>query len=310
MVNIYNNLKLQEKNNKSLIYFIILSVLGLVSFYFFLNLNLNYLFKFDVYYYLLLLSLFAIFNFIFVLLSILYDLERIIFFNILLIFITYFTLNSIFQNNQIIFLSLLGILFLGNLFIYYSLENIYKKNINIDWLHLFRNSWNIFCFFYLMFTFTILTFLPSLERLSFQDIYKNLDKFSNFNNFYLNKNIVEILNKNIDQNLPDKIKKEAIQKAIQDLNNKFNLNLTPQSSVKEAIAQYLTNQIDLLKKNKDKNYVLKSIIFFVILIIIQPIFYFLGFIVSTISKIFIDIIIYFKIFKISYNQVLKETIEI
>lgn len=313
MTNIYQRLEKVETSRKSLFLFIFLSLINLAALYFFIKINLNHLLSLELPYYLLFLLLLFLFNFTLTILSIVYDLDRFILLNILMMLIIYFSLNNLILDNYFLMFFLLGLFILFQFNLYHSINKIYKNSINIDWLSIFRISWNIVTFFYLIFLFSFLTFLPSLEKLSFQDIYNSLNKFSNIkwnNQISLDTKIGDILNQNIESNLPLKLKNEVIMKSIKDLNNKFNINISAESTIREAVAQYLVKQIDIIKKNGNKTYFLKASILFMIFILIQPIFYLLGFIIAFISFLLIKILIHLKIFKLTYSQITKEIIDI
>lgn len=312
MTNIYEKLKTKDKSNKGILILFVLSLINLISLNFFINFNLNYLFLIDFNYYLIIISLLAIFNFSLVIIYLIYDFDRFIILVILMMLIIYLNLKNLLANNYLLGFTLLGIFLLFQLKIYYTIEKLYKNNILIDWLLILRTSWNYLILVYLIFIFTILTFLPSLEKLTFQNIYSNLSKFDLFLNsqFHLDQKVVDLLTKNFDKNLPPKIKSEYLNNAIKELNNKFSIQLNVNSTLREAIAQYLTNQIDLIKKNENKSLIIKSIILFLFLIIIQPLFYLAGFLISYICFLLVKLLIYLKIFNLSYNQILKEQIEI
>lgn len=311
MTNIYEKLKINNKNNKEILVFLILVIINLISLNFFIKHNLNYLFSIDINKYLFIISLFFIFNFSLALFYLIYDLEKFIILNILMIILIYLNLNKLLIDNYLLGFTLLGIFILIQFLIYFSIEKIYKNNILINWLAIFKISWNYSILTYLIFIFLLLSFLPSLEKLNFQDIYFSLGKFNLFfnNQFSLDQKIVNLINKNIDENLPQKIKIESLNNSIKELNNKFNIDLNINSTIREAIAKYLANQIDIIKKNNEKSVIIKSTILFLVIIIIQPIFYFMGFLVAYLYLFLIKILIYLKIFKLSYNQVLKEQIE-
>jgi hypothetical protein len=312
MNNIYEKLiPNNNPTNYSLIIFILLSIINIVSLYFFSFYNLKYLLQLDANHFLLLILFLVIFNFTLVILSIIYSLERFLYVLIINNLVILYILYPIIKDNYLIYLLLLAGFNIVGINIYYLLEKIYKNNININWLNIFKTSWIYLIWTYLFFIFVLLTLLPSLEKLKFQDIYNSLNKLNylSLNYFYsLDEKVINILNKNIDQKLPQNIKQDLVIKALKDLNNKFNLTLTTDSTLKEAVAQYLANQIDLMNQNQDKIYLIKSMIILLLIIIIQPFLYILGYLIAFFSWLLVKILISLKIFKITYNQILKEEI--
>ncbi|GIW65677.1 MAG: hypothetical protein KatS3mg094_196 [Candidatus Parcubacteria bacterium] len=309
-MNIYEKILNNKERNNSLFYYLILLIINLGSLYFFLNLNIKYIFQLEPLIYLYILLALAIFNFSLVIIAIIYDLDRFIISNVFLIILIFIFTNKLFQENYIQLFILSGVFLIFNLLNYSIINRNYKSNLIINWPYLFRISWNFLIISFFIFIFNFLTFLPSFEKLTFENIYLTLNKFDNLNWISLDTKIVDILNKNIDKNLPNDIRKQAIINSIKDLNNKFNLNLETKSTLKDAISQYLTKQIETIKDSQEKIYIIKSIIAAILIATIQPIFYIIGFIVGYLSYFMMKILIALKIFKISYNQALKENIEI
>jgi hypothetical protein len=310
----YDYLKI---SNKYWFFYFFLNFLSLSSIYIFININLNYLGSLNLNYYLILFLAFFIINVSTIFLILIFDLEKFIFFNILNIILIYLSLSKLFILNQYL-LSILFFYIILQIFLYFKIEKIYNNNILIDWLEIFRQSWKYFSMIYFIFLFVFMVFLPSIENIKAEHLNKILDNIANFNNpkfinirfDYINRKIEEVIYENLDKSLPEQLKRKTIYETINDLNKKFSINIKPENTIKEAIVKYIINQTTYLSTLGFKAYLIKTIIFLTIFLIIQPIFYITGIIFSNIFYFLSRTLIKLSFFKIEYKNITKEEIEL
>jgi hypothetical protein len=304
-------------SNKYWFFYFFLNLLSLSSIYLFININLNYLGSLNLNYYLILFLAFFIINVSTIFLILIFDLEKFIFFNILNIILIYLSLSKIFILNQYLLLILFFYIIL-QIFLYFKIEKIYNNNILIDWLEIFRQSWKYFSMIYFIFLFVFMVFLPSIENIKAEHLNKILDNIANFNNpkfinirfDYINRKIEEVIYENLDKSLPEQLKRKTIYETINDLNKKFSINIKPENTIKEAIVKYIINQTTYLNTLGFRAYIIKTIIFLTVFLIIQPIFYITGIIFSNIFYFLSKTLIKLRFFKIEYKNTTKEEIEL
>jgi hypothetical protein len=304
-------------SNKYWFFYFFLNLLSLSSIYIFININLNYLGSLNLNYYPILFLAFFIINVSTIFLILIFDLEKFIFFNILNIILIYLSLSKLFILNQYL-LSILFFYIILQIFLYFKIEKIYNNNILIDWLEIFRQSWKYFSMIYFIFLFVFMVFLPSIENIKAEHLNKILDNISNFNNpkfvnirfDYINRKIEEVIYENLDKSLPEQLKRKTIYETINDLNKKFSINIKSENTIKEAIVKYIINQTTYLNTLGFRAYIIKTIIFLTVFLIIQPIFYITGIILSNIFYFLSKTLIKLRFFKIEYKNITKEEIEL
>jgi len=297
-------------------YFFIIGQSAL-SIYFFINININYLNSLILKYYLILFLTAFVINISTIFLILIFDLEKYIVFNIINIVIIFLSLYNFFLLNQYLLLVLFFYIIL-QIFLYFKIENIYKNQISIDWNLIFKQSWKYFSFIYFIFLFSFIVFLPIIENIKPESVNNILDKLANLNNLnyinikfnYLNRKIEDVISESLDKNLPEELKQKTIYETTKDLNKKFNINIKPENTIKEAIVQYIFNQTTYLNSLGLKTYIIKIIIFLILFIIMQSIFYLIGFIFANIFYLLSKTLIKLKLLKTTYKSLLKEEIEL
>jgi len=204
-----------------------------------------------------------------------------------------------------------GILLIGGYFLF---KNFDKNSLKINWLHSFKTLWNINALFFLIVIFIFLSFYFDFSQIKKEQIENLLDK---------SKSLFEILNlgitpdskiedvilRNINVQLDETTKKEAVTLSINEINKKYNLNLKPESTIKEAIAQYLKNQTSAISNQQKGLNFNKLFIIIILILILNSLFHILGSISSFLSLIPFYFLKKIKLFETESEPVYKEKIK-
>jgi len=217
-----------------------------------------------------------------------------------------------FQNGLSVYFALIyGILLLGA---YFLLKNFDKNSLKINWFYSFRILWNINALFILIILFIYLGFYFDFSKITENQLSNLLDK-TKFIFEILNLGITpdtkmeDIILRNIGLELDEATKKEAVALSINEINKRYNLNLKPESTIKEAIAQYIKNQSAIISNSQKKFSFNKISIIIIFLLILNSLLYILGYISAFLSLIPFYIIKKLKLFEIEKEPVYKEIIK-
>ncbi len=285
----------------------LLSFIFFVLSLFFIN-NFLYSFNFNfLIYFLLSFILYAVFTIICIL-------SDNFVFNLMLIFLIsgslFILLFYEFNNSNLFYLPVLYILFLS--LAYYLIKHSEQNYLKINWFYLFRIFWNVNAFFILIliFIYLLIYFNPSRVQQSYIENFLSRTKFI-FEVLNLgvtpDTKISDIIKNNIQMSLDEKTMNEAIKLSIEEINKKYNLKLTPESTLKEAIAQYVKNYSQVFNENRIN--INKIFLVLILVLLLQSILYILGFISSVVSLIVFYIINKLKLFEIVKEPTYKETIK-
>jgi len=217
-----------------------------------------------------------------------------------------------FPNEFSVYISIIyGLLLLTS---YFLVKNLERNNLKINWFHAFRILWNTNSFFVLLTLLIFLAIYFDFSQITEHQIITLVDR-TKFIFEILNigvtpdTKIEEIILRNVAFQLDEATKKEAINLSLSEINKRYNLDLKPESTLKEAIAQYLKNQTANIAEQKNKLNFNKIFIIIILLLILNSLLYILGYVFSIFSLIPFYVIKKIRLFEIEKEPTYKEKIK-
>ena len=296
----------RSKNNLIAIYFLVLASLSALLF----SLKQPLFFSYT-YYFLVTLSLLLFLSSLLVAILVFNGDQLVILIILLAIILAIYFKNLTFNLFLGIIASFIVFLILSVLTIklnsYGSLKINWGKNIKTLWF--FSSN------FLMVSLILFLIFAVDETDLSQQDLEKFLSSFDKFwgllnQKNYLETKITEIVARNLDSRFDEANKQLAIKLYLEELNKKFNLHLNEASTIKNALAEYFFNQLQLLKNDAHKELIWKLGLGLILFLIFQPILNILGLPLSLLTYFFYLIFLKVKLVKIDKQNTEKEVLTI
>jgi hypothetical protein len=217
-----------------------------------------------------------------------------------------------FSNELAVYLALIyAILLLAAYFIF---KNVERNSLKINWFYSFRILWNFSTLFILILVLIFLGFYFDFSKISQVQIINLLDK-TKFIFEILNLGVTpdtkieDIILRNIGVQLDETTKKETVKLSIDEINKRYNLNLKPESTLKEVIAQYLKNQTNMLANQQNKFNFNKIFVIIILILILNSILYLLGYIAGVLSLVPFYLLYKLKLYEIEKEPAYKEKIK-
>ena len=197
---------------------------------------------------------------------------------------------------------------------YFMSKNVERNSLKINWFYSFRILWNFSTLFILILVLIFLGFYFDFSKISQVQIINLLDK-TKFIFEILNLGVTpdtkieDIILRNIGVQLDETTKKETVKLSIDEINKRYNLNLKPESTLKEVIAQYLKNQTNMLANQQNKFNFNKIFVIIILILILNSILYLLGYIAGVLSLIPFYLLYKLKLYEIEKEPAYKEKIK-
>ncbi len=215
---------------------------------------------------------------------------------------------------NIIFASILTfIFFIFYLFYWWKIVKSYKNALKLNFLSSVLDIWNFLTFFLLIFTFLSIVFLINFKELPKESIEKFIEK-SNYFFEVANLGIVpetkirDILSKNLPAEVDEKTKEEILKMGLEELNKRLKLNLKLETTLKEALAEYIYLNFQKIETSGQLAY--KIILGLFLVLILRYVLLIIGSILSVFAYLIFLTLKYLKLIQIEYQLLEKEIIKI
>jgi hypothetical protein len=175
-----------------------------------------------------------------------------------------------------------------DLFSFWQLQQLAQVRLKVDWPSLFQIKWNAF-------SWTVIVSMSLFILFSLQAGFVSKEKFIQIMSFTqplfkqtkFGLTPSTTVSELATRSLPDDIKKlngqlreAAISLAIKQLSERFNVELSKEDTLSESIFKYLNQILKTASQDQVRLYALKLSSIVILIIILQPIFWFWGWILS------------------------------
>ena len=244
--------------------------------------------------------------------SILENLGLFLFESFILLSIIYFSF-KIFNLYFIVYFLLAFYIF--NILLTWSIIQYYNNQPKLNFIKLFLISWNYYIYIVLVILFLAIFFFFNISSLSKDKIVNfigNLNYVFEILNLGVTPDMTfeSILSRNLPAGIDEATKKDMIDLALSEFNNKFQLKLKPETKLKEAIADFILLKIQDLNTNGSTFLLFKVIFSIFLLLILKYLFTFMGYLLSPIALIIFVLLKSIGFIKIEYEKIDKEIIKI